>query len=218
MNRLKTFLLITALTVMASFWGAAGPDTASATTLLFEYSAFGSGTSTASGYITFSNILPNPGSVSYSRALGTFGAVLDLSITVDDGHGNKKTFTEADYKKFVWDTGGGTLDMSWPTNMIGQFVTYMYNGEEFGYSFGTLDSSGGYGDFSLYANTANNGPNSAPDFYDFFMLEYNGDLMFLTSLVATPEPATLLLLCVGLAGFALFRMRRTNGEGGCLAA
>lgn len=213
--------MVTAMVAVAALWGMVAPDSASAFTMFFEYSSNGVGNASASGYITFADPLPNSPSnhsIIFDKSSGTFGSILGMSITVKGSTGGvgDGTFTLANYSKFVWDSGGGTVPLqSAPGNMIGQFVEYSFNGSDYAYTFGDLDGTGG--NFGLYKDPTTGG--LAPTYHDYFMLTTAaGDEMFLTTLTTTPEPGTILLLCVGLVGFALFRQRQMNDEGGLLAA
>jgi len=223
MRKIRTFLMVTAMVAVASLWGMVTPERASAFTMFFEYSGASDNvtvknSATASGYITFADSLPNSptnSTATYDKSNGTFGSILALSITVKGATGGvgDGTFTAANYSKFFWDSGGGSVKMfSAPDNMMDQFVEYSFNGSDFAYTFG--DPDGGGGDFGLWKSGGN-----APTYHDYFMLTTAaGDEMYLVSLTTTPEPGTLLLLCVGLIGFALFRMRKMDGEGGLVAA
>jgi len=157
----------------------------------------------ATGQITLDvTLMNNPGVTSQSSSM----FVQAFSITVSGATLGNGTFGFADYNGasnfggFLLDTGGGTLDFT--KQLVGQSTPS-----------GTWGSTSG--NFNIFSNGS---APTAPTANGNFELKTAGgdsaDVLSLTgfqpetSTVPIPEPATVTMLGVGIAGLAAYRLRR----------
>lgn len=200
----------------------------------FAYAQPGGGPASATGYIVLeSTEIANPGRNEWNLPSG---AVLDLSITIVGADAGNGTFDENDFGRVVFDTNGGTLDLS--RSLMGQPTDNLPWGtpptEETRSTTGA--EPGISGDFNLfiepsmperqpdYAAGAPREPNAAIDLPPngewFYTLQANGgtaNALVLTAFgplqghSAVPFNATWALVLLGLAMAAAvwFRQRRS---------
>jgi hypothetical protein len=186
----------------------------------------------AKGYISIeSSAIVNPGYKEFDRGNDTFGAILDLYVTVTNttnGLGNG-TFTLANFTKVIFDTGSFSLtplDLTKPL-----FDQVVYNDGSKEYTWGQYVGVDGSdpprsftGDFEIFASDGTLLPYSTgPTGSSPFVLATNNgvlgpnnefpDGIQLTSFSMVPEPSTFTLLCLslGVVGFARKRMPKLFG-------
>lgn len=146
----------------------------------------------ATGTIAFKTGLPaNPDSSPTTYAMGS--DITALSVTVTGASAGNGTFTMGDFTYAYWNTMGSTLDFG--RELVGQSIGP-------GVTWGTAHD-GSAGDFNLFAAAA-----PAPNGTTYFQLTSNasdGDAMYLTSMIAVPEPTTTLLFALGIGAMVVRR-------------
>jgi hypothetical protein len=148
----------------------------------------------ATGMITIDDtVLPNPGVASGSPAAV---GVTAFMITISGASAGNGTFTLGDFSRFIWDTGGGTLDLT--MQLIGQ--------PTLGQPWGTCPFA--CGDFNIITDVVD-GPTGS-FFFQITTNDENGDPLNLTSFAPkeVPEPGTVALFGLGLAGLVFARRRK----------
>lgn len=175
------------LTGLCLFYGATTSASAAYTVFNFTFSgASFSNTAFATGQITLDPVMLSNGFNPLSPA------VSGLSLTVTGAAVGNGTYGLADYDRYIWETGGVTLDFN--SELVGQ---------------------GGWGDtvgdFNLLASSdgMTAGAPSGVDTYMFVTGGAMGDQMRLTSFApaAVPEPSRALLGALGFLGLVLRRRR-----------
>ena len=176
---------------------------ASATLLTFDLdwsgASFGNA-ATATGSITIDDtVLPNPSGPVFGAA--TIGVVA-FSVTISGAASGNGTFVLADFlgtDEFLWDTAGAILDLT--MELVGQPA---------GSGTWGTPTANCCGDFNIIGSAP-----GAPQGTGNFAFTADGaqsDELALTSFrpaaVAVPEPSTLAMFGLGVAGFALWRRRR----------
>jgi len=153
------------------------------------------GAASAVGSVTFeSTLISNPGLNNFALPNP---AVLGISMTVTGAAAGNGTYTIADFTGVVFDTHGGTLDLSRP--LIGQPTS--------GAPWGTRQD-GTAGDLNFFSG----GP--APNGVFFFTLAANGGIADAMILVGPLNPIptlsqwAILVLALLLAGIGIARARR----------
>jgi PEP-CTERM motif len=161
----------------------------------------------ATGQITLDvNLINNPGTTSQNSS----AFVQAFSITVSNASLDNGIYGFADFDGastsggFILDTGGGTLD----------FTKQLFGQSTPGGPWGSTQD-GLTGNFNIFTNgTSSQAPTGVGDFEIKVGNGDNADLLYLTgfkpetSVSPVPEPATLTMLCIGMAGLAAYRVRR----------
>ena len=210
-NRMKKTLL-TFLFLLAS----ALPATATLITydFIFSGAAYDGSGAEARGSITFeSDYITNPGRNIFDlTTLIGLTAVPNLTVTVDGSSFGpvNGTFTRPNFSLVIFDTSLTGLDLA--RQLVGQ-TTASPNGMTWGQIDPIPDSNPPQsytGDFQLFAVAGSSAPSGI---YPFQLGTGNGtiDGLQLTSMTPrapAPEPATWLLISLGLGGLALLRRRR----------
>jgi hypothetical protein len=174
--------------------------------LTWSGAAFDNG-AVATGQITLDvSLINNPGTTSQSSS----AFVQAFSITVSNASLDNGTFGFSAFNGsstsggFILDTGGGTLD----------FTQQLFGQSTPGGPWGSTQD-GLTGNFNIFTNGTNV---RAPTGVGAFEIQVgngdNTDLLYLTgfqpqsSISPVPEPATLTMLGIGMAGLAAYRVRR----------
>lgn len=142
------------------------------------------------------SILPNPGFTDFNSPLADAG-IVSLEMVVVDAIAGNGSFSADDFGGHVWDTFGAALDLS--TELVGQPTGLD--------PWGT--SSGGGGDFNLFANAGSGAP-SGTFFFELTTNEgFGGSTLLLSSFAprAIPEPGSLAIIS-GFVGMLILRRRK----------
>jgi hypothetical protein len=163
--------------------------------LTYSGAPFGNA-ATATGKISFDDsILPNAPGGHVNVSAATLG-IVDFSITVSGASSGNGTFTLSDFQLVPGEENGWIWILSAPLNLAAELVGQV-----------------GFLDFNWCASTLSCGNPTAPGGVNPFTIATNGesgDELVLTSMrpSAAPEPGTLALLSLGLAGFRFARRKR----------
>ncbi len=201
---------------------AAAP--AAASLLTYDFTFAGNGAS-ATGSITFDMaLLTNPGRNVFDTSVGLVyttgehpygtnspGLVTALSVTVSGASVGNGPFTLADFDGVLFDTSTAGLNLNPNQQLVGQSVVTGYGTGVWGTPV-NIDGSNPVqswtGDFQLFSPAISPAPYGSNPFE---ITTAGGEAMQLTSfeaVAAVPEPATWLLISLGLGGLTLLRRRK----------
>ena len=164
--------------------------------------AFFGNTAVATGQITLdTTLLPNP---TFSDAGFAFlqPLVQNFSMTVSGASAGNGTFSQGDFAALLFGTDGATLDIS--KELVGQPLP---DGGFWGGSFGPFVPGGG-ADFSLLTNFSDPATPAQRGPFELVTNNGSGDAINLTSFAPVPEPSSLVLLGIGIAGVTGYSWRR----------
>ena len=160
-----------------------------------EWEGIDNSTATASAMITMDlDLVNNPGFTSTGGGGVPFVTEFMISVSGTFGGIGDGSWGLADFSDILIFTGVNALDFH--SELVGQIATDP--DEEWGSCQG-----GNCGDFNFFTNTS-----GAPDADFFFQIQAGDDLLRLTSFApkaAIPEPTTLALMGLGIAGLGFRR-------------
>lgn len=151
MTRTKSTIFSTLLLVGVLFSASASAQTPARFDFVFEDAG---SSAVTTGYIVFDlDVLPNPGFVGFLPLPDPL--VIDLQATVSGAAAGDGTYVLEDFTQVIWDTGGGTLDLSDGTQVVGQPLSGdLFWGDIICSPQNDPDGEGGgCGDFNLFTNS-----------------------------------------------------------------